>query len=131
MDKLELKYLYWRNIFGPSYVERYGRDFFLNAPGWKVEELSDGGVEYAPEQSFLQWTAGSPTIQLEKAINYFRKQFPRIKQFPAMPVGLPAEVFRMVLTDATGNQKVVYERDHSVAGKPKKRTQKKRKPKED
>jgi hypothetical protein len=131
VDKLGLKYLFWRNIFGPRYVERYGRDFFLNAPGWKIEELSDGGIEYAPEQSFLQWSARSPKVQIEKAIKYFRKQFPRIMKFTVEPVGLSVEVSRMVLTDATGHEEEVYKRDQSVPEKPKKLAQKKRKPEED
>jgi hypothetical protein len=131
VHNLELKYLFWRNVFGPRYVERYGRDFFLNAPGWKVEELADGGIEYAPEQSFLQWRARAPTVQIEKAINYFRERFPRIKQYPAEPVEIPASVSRMILTDATGHEKVVFEQNQTGAGKPKKRRQKKRKQEED
>ncbi len=40
----KLKEIYWVNFFGPEYVEKYGREFLLNAPGWKKEELSDGGL---------------------------------------------------------------------------------------
>jgi hypothetical protein len=36
---------YWVNFFGPSVVENCGgKEKFLNAPAWKVEELGDGGV---------------------------------------------------------------------------------------
>lgn len=27
-DDLQLKYLMWRNLFGPPFIEKYGRDFF-------------------------------------------------------------------------------------------------------
>lgn len=40
----KLKVIGWANFFGPSYVNKYGRDFLLGLPGWKVEELADGGV---------------------------------------------------------------------------------------
>jgi hypothetical protein len=37
--------IYWANFFGPSVVENYGgKSKFLDAPCWKVEELSDGGI---------------------------------------------------------------------------------------
>jgi len=40
----KLKVIGWANFFGPPYVNKYGRDFLLGLPGWKVEELADGGV---------------------------------------------------------------------------------------
>lgn len=40
----ELKVIGWANFFGPTYVNKYGRDFLLGLPGWKVTELADGGV---------------------------------------------------------------------------------------
>jgi hypothetical protein len=49
VSELEVKYVFSRNIFGPRYVEKYGRGFFLKAPGWKVEELEDGSILYIPE----------------------------------------------------------------------------------
>ncbi|GEM_PF-4623081 len=37
--------VYWANFFGPSVVENYGgKEKFLKAPCWKVEELKDGGI---------------------------------------------------------------------------------------
>jgi len=32
------------NIFDGEYVNTYGKDFFMNAPVWKVEELTGGDV---------------------------------------------------------------------------------------
>jgi hypothetical protein len=37
--------IYWANFYGPETVEKNGgKDKFLNAPCWRVEELSDGGI---------------------------------------------------------------------------------------
>jgi len=38
------KTIYWSTFFGPNFVNKYGREYFLNAPTWKKSELSDGGV---------------------------------------------------------------------------------------
>jgi hypothetical protein len=43
-DRKELDTLYWVNFYGPSYIEKYGADLFLNSPCWKKETLPDGGV---------------------------------------------------------------------------------------
>jgi hypothetical protein len=42
--KIRLKVIGWASFFGPPYVAKYGRDFLLGLPGWKTEELPDGGV---------------------------------------------------------------------------------------
>ena len=46
LAKLEIPHIYWANFFGPEYVEKYGKEYFLNAPGWRHEELDDGGILY-------------------------------------------------------------------------------------
>ncbi|RME10853.1 MAG: hypothetical protein D6802_08310 [Ardenticatenia bacterium] len=43
---LEIPHIYWANFFGPEYVEKYGKEYFLKAPGWLHEELDDGGILY-------------------------------------------------------------------------------------
>ncbi|NQU29588.1 MAG: hypothetical protein HQ525_02870 [Anaerolineae bacterium] len=40
----KLREIMWGNFFGPAYVDKYGREYLLNSPGWKKEELDDGGV---------------------------------------------------------------------------------------
>jgi hypothetical protein len=47
----------------------------LEAPGWKKEELNDGGVLYVISKSFLSWWKNKPKNVLE----YFQKQIPAIK----------------------------------------------------
>lgn len=39
-----LRGLFWANLFGPEYVDMYGRNKLLAAPWHKVENLPDGGV---------------------------------------------------------------------------------------
>jgi hypothetical protein len=34
----------WVNFFGPPFVEKYGREFLMGLPGWRIEELDDGGI---------------------------------------------------------------------------------------
>jgi hypothetical protein len=40
----ELHCVQWLNIFGPSYVERLGRDRLLATPAWRVEFLVNGSI---------------------------------------------------------------------------------------
>lgn len=60
VPKTELREIFWANFFGPAYVKKYGRKFFLEAPGWKKEELSDGGILYVVSKSFLSWWKNNP-----------------------------------------------------------------------
>jgi hypothetical protein len=127
--KLELKHIYWRNVFGPRYVAEYGRDFLLNAPGWKVEELEDGGIMYMPEQSYLCWVSKPTCAVAEEAIKYFRKRFPKIKQYKPKSIRLPIEVDRMVLTKKSGEEEVVYKRQrHSKSDRKRNPRKDKHKP---
>jgi hypothetical protein len=44
VDALAIPHLYWANFFGPSYVQRIGRDVIKSALSWQVRELRDGGL---------------------------------------------------------------------------------------
>ena len=63
--------LYWANLFALEYVRTYGREFFLNAPVWKVEELSNGGIliQLSAEIS----PASEKAINVEKIARYFQE----------------------------------------------------------
>lgn len=74
---LEGTYLFWANFFGPPYVERYGRDFLLAAPGWRKEELEDGGILYVVDPSYLHWR----TRVANEAAEYFRAKVPGIRPY--------------------------------------------------
>ncbi len=46
VDRLKLPHVYWANFFGPAYVNKLGKEFLMQAPGWKCEEMDDGGCLY-------------------------------------------------------------------------------------
>ena len=78
VTKKEIRFLFWANIFGPEFVELYGREFLLNAPGWTKEERNDGGILYIATEGLSEWLwKTSPT----NVIEYFRRRIPRIKVF--------------------------------------------------
>jgi hypothetical protein len=79
VKKTELKHIFWTNFFGPAYVEKLGKEFLLEAPGWKKEELEDGGVLYVATESYFEWWSKPPKDILE----YFRAQIPGIKLYRA------------------------------------------------
>ena len=75
----DLKYIFWANFYGPAYVEKYGRKFLLGAPGWKKEELDDGGILYVVTESYYDWWTKPP----KDVLDYFRTQVPGIKLYRA------------------------------------------------
>jgi len=44
IEALRVPHLYWASFFGPSYVNKLGRERLLTAPVWSVEALADGGL---------------------------------------------------------------------------------------
>jgi len=50
---LHLTHIGWVNLFGPAYVEKYGRDFLLGLPGSKTELPPDGGVFHQLSPAFV------------------------------------------------------------------------------
>ena len=50
----------WVNVFGPAYVDTYGRDFLLNAPGFLTEELAGGFILYQVTNEFGPRGAENP-----------------------------------------------------------------------
>ncbi len=77
---LKLTHICWANIFGPPYVEKYGLDFLLGAPGWRVEQLPDGGVLYVLSPSFVdRWqVVGEHEVE-----SYFRQRVPGVRIYHA------------------------------------------------
>lgn len=41
-----LTHMFWAQYFGPDFVQRIGQDILLRAPGWRNENMSDGGLLY-------------------------------------------------------------------------------------
>lgn len=68
VEELKLPHLYWANFFGPAYVEKVGKEFLKQAPGWKCEELDDGGLLYVLTPSL----AGTgPVAVVREVQSYF------------------------------------------------------------
>ncbi len=76
----------WATIFGPRYVEKYGHDFLLGAPGYRKEELPDGSILYQVTEHFFVTDdeverAPSP----EEVEGYFR-QHPEVRKIVYRPL---------------------------------------------
>lgn len=46
VKKRRIPTLSWVDFFGPEYVAHHGRDVLAGIPGWRVEDLADGGLKY-------------------------------------------------------------------------------------
>ncbi len=68
----------WTNILGPKYVEEYGKDFLLGAPGYRGEVLPDGGILYQVTERFMNLEMPSPSE--DDVVAYF-KGHPKIARF--------------------------------------------------
>ena len=77
--KTELRKLFWANFYAREYVQKFGRAFFLGAPGWRKEELCDGGILFVATESFHEWCKAPPVYVVE----YFRTRIPAIKSYRA------------------------------------------------
>ena len=76
-----LKNVFWANFYGRPYVEKYGKEFLLGAPGWKKRELADGTIEYILTESLF--TRPDPT--LEKEIKEYFAPKAKVKLFKPGP----------------------------------------------
>jgi hypothetical protein len=65
-DRKELDTLYWVNFFGPQYIEKYGADFFLDAPAWKKQKLADGGVYLQMSEFYTKPVGGEAKRKLQE-----------------------------------------------------------------
>ena len=66
--KLRLPHIYWANFFGPDYVNHLGREFLAQAPGWKLQDLDDGGFLYVLSPSL---SGAGPADVVRKVRSYF------------------------------------------------------------
>jgi hypothetical protein len=79
LQKNEIAHVFWANVYGPAYVDRYGKDLFLSAPGWKKQALEDGGVLYVTSESFGQWWRKKP----KDVSRYFKARLPGLRLYTA------------------------------------------------
>ncbi|MFQ6039871.1 MAG: hypothetical protein ACE5PV_03360 [Candidatus Poribacteria bacterium] len=76
-----MRKLMWANFYGPEYVRKYGREFLLNAPGWRKEELDDGGIAYIISPSYLK----RAEIVSAKEITAYFKPTANVKLYKPIP----------------------------------------------
>lgn len=82
--RIDLPYLCWANLFGPAYVQKFGADFFLNAPGCRKEHLPGAGILHVTTSRFYTWWK-EPAAEI---LAYFRQAFPKVEFFQAGPTEL-------------------------------------------
>jgi hypothetical protein len=103
IERGDLEYLFWANLFGPELAQAVGRDFLLGAPSGTVVALNNGGLLYTATDSFLEWrerapedvrsqfqhrrrrsgTEPTPGTAPTGLITYFRQKFPHLKRYRA------------------------------------------------
>jgi len=72
--------LFWYNVFGPGYLEKHGKEVFLNAPAWQVQDLGELGIAVRSTEKLSEWLV-DPRNDL---VDYFASHlFPRIKAYRA------------------------------------------------
>ncbi len=59
IEATRIRWLFWSNYFGKEYVDKFGKVFLLQAPGWRSEEMPNGTVKYL--------TRPSPRVKLDKS----------------------------------------------------------------
>ena len=59
----QIKKIFWANFYGRPYIEKYGKEFLLGAPGGKKKELPDGTIEYILTESLF--TRPDPGMEKE------------------------------------------------------------------
>ena len=74
LGNVQLRRLFWTTYFGPPYVEKYRREFLLNAPAWRTEEFEQG-VLLTVAETFIEFTAS----KCEETFVYLREKFPGIR----------------------------------------------------
>ena len=77
VKKLSIPHIYWANFFGSDYVNKYGLSYFADSPGWKFENLNDGGCLYVMSPSLGPVRKGNST--LKTVIEYFGVESVRCK----------------------------------------------------
>ena len=82
VSSTKLTTIFWANFYGKPYVEKYGREFLLNAPGWKTAELNDGSIEYIISEDIF--TPVESKLETE-IIKYFSQKV-KVKLYRPIPI---------------------------------------------
>lgn len=74
LENCELRRLFWTTYFGKKYVEKHGRQFFLDTPAWKVEEIADG-ILITVTEKYLDFSRNEP----KETLKHLRQKFKGIR----------------------------------------------------
>jgi hypothetical protein len=66
----DIRWLFWTNYFGENFLKKYGKQFLMQAPGWKTTDMGVA-VKYLTRQS----PSLSPTNDLEYKIQTYFSRF--------------------------------------------------------
>jgi hypothetical protein len=70
IESVEIPHVYWANIYGPEYLEKYSHAYFESAPGWMCEFMDDGGCLYVLSPDINRNRAGTKVLE-ESVKEYF------------------------------------------------------------
>jgi hypothetical protein len=70
LASLEIRHLFWTSYYGPQFISKYGLEFFLNVPAWRVEEIGEGVLITVTPQ-FLTFANEAP----KDTLKYMQQKF--------------------------------------------------------
>lgn len=96
--KRRLKAISWVNVFGPEYVQQYGRDFLLGLPGHTTELLPDGGVFHQLSTNFTAVSPKEASAIRRKVVEYCAARDLKVRCYApyAIPRGVVSATSRIV-----------------------------------
>lgn len=84
VKKRRIPTLSWVDFFGPEYVAHYGRDVLAGIPGWRIEDLPDGGLMYQSRPNCVVTDVVAHRRWQEQATAYLAKHGTSIRfDYPA------------------------------------------------
>lgn len=118
--KRKLRYINWVNIFGPPYVEKYGREFLLGLPGYETRELPDGSIYYQLSPTFLTDDSKAARTLRQDVVEYCAQagwkvicqapyQIAKARPAPIPPKEqeVPDESVRLYMQEVLGETKIL------------------------
>lgn len=82
IKNIKIIYQPWVSIYGPEYIAKYGKEFLLNIPAYKAEEIDDGrngkAIYIQLSQNFTDISSYPP---FEKLAEYMAKKGIKLKPY--------------------------------------------------
>jgi hypothetical protein len=84
----KVAFVFWANVFGPAFVEQFGKKFLAACPAHRVDWMEDGGAIVVSTETYSQWYTNPP----KQLAEYFGRKVPGIKLYRSGGVQLPASM---------------------------------------